>query len=173
MMRVAALQQSGGFLDTLIAGEEPELCVRMRAAGWRVWRLDDEMTLHDAAMTHFGQWWKRSMRTGFSYAEGARLHGASPEQHWVHESRSALLWGLALPVTIVVATALVGPAALLGVVVYPLQVVRLFARTTGPWRTSLARAAFLVLGKFPEAAGQLKFLAHRLSGTPGGLIEYK
>jgi hypothetical protein len=167
------LRQSGGFRDGLIAGEEPELCVRMRAAGWLVWRLDDEMTLHDAAMTHFGQWWKRSLRTGFSYAEGARLHGATPEQHWVHESRSALVWGLALPLAIVAATALAGAWALLGVLVYPLQVARLFTRTTGSWRVRLARAVFLVLGKFPEACGVVKFVAHRVAGTPGGLIEYK
>ena len=173
MMRVAALQQLQGFRDELIAGEEPELCVRMRAAGWRVWRLDDEMTLHDAAMTHFSQWWKRSLRTGFSYAEGARLHGATPEQHWVHESRSALVWGLALPIAIVVGGLIVGPWALLGVLIYPIQVARLFVRERGPWRTRLARATFLVLGKFPEACGVVKFLAHRVSGTSGALIEYK
>jgi GT2 family glycosyltransferase len=173
MMRVAALQQLQGFRDELIAGEEPELCVRMRAAGWRVWRLDDEMTLHDAAMTHFSQWWKRSLRTGFSYAEGARLHGSTPEQHWVHESRSALVWGLALPLAIVVAALIIGPWALLGVLIYPLQVARLFVRERGPLRTRVARATFLVLGKFPEACGVVKFLAHRVSGTSGALIEYK
>jgi GT2 family glycosyltransferase len=173
MLRVAALQQSGGFLDGLIAGEEPELCVRMRAAGWRIWRLDCEMTLHDAAMTHFGQWWKRSMRTGFSYAEGVRLHGAPPEQHWVRESRSAWLWGVVVPVLLLAGAALAGRLVLLGLLIYPLQVLRIFMRTPGPWRARLARAAFLVLGKFPEAAGQIKFLAHRLSRTPGRLIEYK
>jgi GT2 family glycosyltransferase len=173
MMRLAALGQSGGFLETLIAGEEPELCVRMRAAGWRVWRLDDEMTLHDAAMTRFGQWWKRSMRTGFSYAEGANLHGAPPEQHCVRESRSAWLWGVGLPLAIVAAAAVAGPPMLLGFMLYPLQVLGLYVRATGSPRARLARAAFLVLAKFPEAAGQIKFLVHRLSGTHGRLIEYK
>ena len=173
MMRVDALQQAGGFLETLIAGEEPELCVRLRTAGWRIWRLDDEMTLHDAAMTHFGQWWKRSMRTGFSYAEGARLHGAPPEQHWVRESRSAWFWGLLLPALVIVGVALAGPLALLGLLAYPLQMLRLFLRTRGPWRSRLARAVFLVVGKFPEAIGQLKFVVHRVARTPGRLIEYK
>ena len=173
MMRVAALQPAGGFLETLIAGEEPELCVRLRAAGWRVWRLDEEMTLHDAAMTHFGQWWKRSMRTGFSYAEGARLHGAPPEQHWVRESRSAWFWGLVLPGAVIAGAALAGPLAWLGVVAYPVQMLRLFMRSRGPWRPRLARAVFLVVGKFPEALGQLRFVVHRLARTPGRLIEYK
>lgn len=173
MMRVVALQQSGGFREDLIAGEEPELCVRLRVAGWRIWRLDDEMTLHDAAMTRFGQWWKRSMRTGFSYAEGARLHGAPPEQHCVRESRSVWLWGLVLPALLLAGIALAGPAVLLGFVVYPLQVLRLFVRMQGPWQPRLARASFFVLGKFPEVAGQIKFFAHRVSGTSGRLIEYK
>jgi GT2 family glycosyltransferase len=173
MMRLAALQQSGGFRETLIAGEEPELCVRMRAAGWRIWRLDDEMTLHDAAMTRFGQWWKRSMRTGFSYAEGVSLHGAPPEQHWVRESRSAWLWGVVLPIVLVAAAVVGGSPMLLGFVIYPLKVLRLYLRASGSRRPRLARAAFLVLGKFPEAAGQIKFLVHRLSGTHGRLIEYK
>ena len=32
-----------------ICGEEPELCLRLSRAGWSVHRLDEEMTLHDAA----------------------------------------------------------------------------------------------------------------------------
>ncbi|MEM9139196.1 MAG: glycosyltransferase, partial [Pseudomonadota bacterium] len=60
LMRMTALAAVGGYRDDLIAGEEPELCVRLRAAGWRVWRLDAEMTLHDADMHRFGQWWRRT-----------------------------------------------------------------------------------------------------------------
>lgn len=173
MIRLAALRQSRGFRESLIAGEEPELCVRMRAAGWRIWRLDAEMTLHDAAMTRFGQWWKRSMRTGFSYAEGSRLHGAPPERLWVREARSAWLWGLWIPLMLLLAAALCGPLAFLGFLLYPLQVFRLFFHTAGAPRSRLARATFLVLGKFAEAAGQLKYLAQRLAGTQSRLIEYK
>ena len=44
---------ASGFNATLIAGEEPELCLRLRQKGWEIWRLDAEMTLHDAAMTKF------------------------------------------------------------------------------------------------------------------------
>jgi glycosyltransferase involved in cell wall biosynthesis len=173
MLRVAALRRSEGFREDLIAGEEPELCVRMRAAGWRIWQLDDRMTLHDAAMTRFGQWWKRSMRTGFSYAEGASLHGGPPERHWVRESRSAWLWGVVVPLILAAGVALAGPAALLGFLVYPLQVLRLYLREPTRRDARLARAVFLVLGKFAEAAGQIKFVIHRLSGSPRRLIEYK
>ena len=82
-MRVNAFDDVGGFRSGLIAGEEPELCVRLRLRGWKIWRLDEEMTLHDAAMTRFAQWWKRTMRCGYAYAEGAKLHGAPPEKYRV------------------------------------------------------------------------------------------
>src|SRR6185436_696228 len=39
MARAAAFEAVHGFRLELICGEEPELCVRLRAAGWRVWRL--------------------------------------------------------------------------------------------------------------------------------------
>src|SRR5205814_6463645 len=79
MMRVAAVKQVGGFDASVIAGEEPELCVRLRQAGWTVRRIDAEMTLHDAAMTRFSLWWKRMIRGGHAYAQGAALHGRPPE----------------------------------------------------------------------------------------------
>jgi hypothetical protein len=43
---VEAFQQAAGFNDALIAGEEPELCVRLRQKDWKIFRLDAEMTLH-------------------------------------------------------------------------------------------------------------------------------
>lgn len=81
LMRVDAVAGVGGYDPSLIAGEEPELCVRLRQAGWKVWRIDREMTLHDAAMTRVGQWWKRTRRGGHAFAEGAAMHGAPPERH--------------------------------------------------------------------------------------------
>jgi len=173
MMRAAALQSVGGYNPRLIAGEEPELCVRLRAKGWRVWRLDAEMTLHDAAMTRIGQWWKRSMRAGYTYAEGVHLHGASPERHRVVESRRAWVWGLAIPLAAVLGAWLFSTWVLVLLLVYPLQVLRLYLGFKGPLRVRAARAAFMVMGKFAEAAGQLKFLALRLSGRTARLIEYK
>ena len=78
LARSAAFAAVGGFDPTLIAGEEPDLCHRLRDAGWRIWRLADEMTLHDAAMTRFGQWWRRALRGGHAAAEGAARHGDAP-----------------------------------------------------------------------------------------------
>ncbi|MFK3776056.1 glycosyltransferase family 2 protein [Pseudomonas sp. NPDC089406] len=173
LMRAGAFSAVGGYRAGLIAGEEPELCVRLRAAGWKVWRLDAEMTLHDAAMTRFGQWWQRSQRAGYAYAEGAALHGAPPERHWLSESRRAWLWGLGIPVLIAFACMAVGVWGLLLALVYPLQAVRLARKGGRSRRENRLQAVFLVLGKFPEMLGQLRYCWRRLTAGKAVLIEYK
>ncbi len=173
MMRAEAFWKAGGFREDLIAGEEPELCIRLRAAGWRIRRLDADMAWHDAAMTRFGQWWRRSQRTGFAYAEGVRLHGAPPERHWVREARSAWVWGAGIPIAIAVAVLAAGPLATLGLLVYPLQVLRLALRLPPSGKARWARALFLVLGKFPEVQGLIKGWWTHLRQRRAVLIEYK
>lgn len=168
MIRVAALQQVGGFRDNLIAGEEPELCVRLRKAGWRIHRLESDMAFHDAAMTRFGQWWKRTVRGGYAFAEGAWLHGAPPERHWVKETLRALFWGAALPLGILGLALYVSSWSVCLLLAYPLQVARL-SGGPGGWM----RACFLVMGKFAEALGVLKFFGGRVYRRNSSLIEYK
>lgn len=168
MMRLEALVAVGFYDPALIAGEEPELCVRLRRAGWEIWRLEAEMTWHDAAMTRFGQWWTRARRAGHAYAEGAHLHGAPPERHNVAQMRRALIWGPGVPLAAALAALVLGPWALALLLVWPLQVLRLGLRGTG-WR----RALFLTLGKLPEALGVAQFHLNRLSGRNARLIEYK
>ena len=170
MMRLEALQEVGGYNDALIAGEEPELCVRLRQAGWLVERLSAEMTWHDAAMTRFGQWWKRTRRAGHAFAEGAALHGAPPERHWVRETRRALGWGVALPVLAVLG-ALWCPWVLALLLAYPAQVIRLAIKDGGAGRWE--RAVFTVLGKIPEGLGAVGYYLGRLSGKRRRIIEYK
>lgn len=167
MMRIAPLRAVGGFNPHLIAGEEPELCLRLRRAAWKVWRIDAEMTLHDAAMTRFSQWWRRSIRAGHAAAEGAAMHGAGPERYNVARVRRALFWGAVIPVTAIVGTA-VTPAAFLVMAAWPLQALRL--RLRGHDHTE---AIFLTLGKLPEAIGVISYHWHRIRGRRRGLIEYK
>lgn len=171
LMRVTAVAGVGGYRESLIAGEEPEFCLRLRRAGGEVWRLDQEMTLHDAAMTRFSQWWKRTKRAGHAFAEGAALHGAPPDRHWVRETRRALIWGAALPAA-VLAAGLIHPAGFALALAWPAQVARLTLRG-GANRAAFEEALFTVLGKFPEALGALGYYLDRLRGRSRGLIEYK
>ncbi|MGE8177011.1 glycosyltransferase family 2 protein [Pseudomonas fluorescens] len=173
LIRADAFVAVSGFRADLIAGEEPELCVRLRANGWKVWRLADEMTLHDAAMTRFGQWWRRTLRGGYAFAEGAFLHRAAPEQHWQRESRRAWFWGLGVPLATMIASLMLGWFGLLLLLVYPLQVVRLARRGDRSARENWLQAFFLVLSKFPEMLGQVKFLLNRFGAGKTALIEYK
>lgn len=173
LMRLNALQAVNGFREDLIAGEEPELCLRLRQAGWQIERLDAEMTWHDAAMTRFGQWWKRSRRSGHAFAEGAALHGAPPEGHWVRETRRALFWGAVLPIAILIMLLVVPSLGLLGLLIYPAQVLRLALRQGLGQRAAWEQAFFTVLGKFPEAQGVLGYYLSRKRGQRNQLIEYK
>lgn len=168
MMRVDALKAASGYRDSMIAGEEPELCFRLRQAGWRIHRLDKDMTLHDANITRLRQWWVRTVRSGHAFAEGAWLHGSSPERFWVREARRAWFWGVGLPASISLSMLLYGAPAGLLAAIYPLQWVRLLARSG-----SARESTFMILGKFAEAQGAVKFHLSRLRGQTRHIIEYK
>lgn len=151
LMRATALRRVGGYSPDLIAGEEPDLCRRLRREGFEVWRIDAEMTLHDADMKHFGQWWKRNVRAGHAYAEAwyrERRYGEGTARRQV---LSNLVWSL--PVA--------WPA-------WPALFFRIYGTRRDP-----AYAAFTVLGKMPQAEGQLRFLSRKLRRARGKLIEYK
>ena len=172
LMPLAALRAVGGFRDDLIAGEEPELCLRLIRAGGEVWRIDAEMTLHDAGMTRLDQWWRRSLRAGHAFAEGAALHGTGPERHWLREVWRALFWAIGVPATAACA-ALIHPAGWLLLGLWPLQVARLAWRWRGDGRAGREAAVFTVLGKLPEALGVIGYGWGRLTRRRRGLIEYK
>jgi len=176
LMRVAALQQVGGYNDELIAGEEPDLCLRLRQRGWKVLRVDAEMTLHDAAMTHFRQWWRRNVRAGHAYAEGAARHGHEPERHSVRNVRSNWLWGLGVPAAALAPAPLTAGGSLLllgGHLVLGARIYRAGKRRGLAPADARLYAGSCVVGKVPQAMGQLLYWKKRLTGTRSGIIEYK
>lgn len=168
LIRRTALTDVGGYPDDLIAGEEPEMCYRMRKAGWRIHRIDAEMTLHDAALTRFSQWWKRARRAGHAYAAVAARHGHEEEGFRRGETRRALIWGAGVPLVTILGMLFVSPWCVLVLLAWPLQVLRITARGT-----PFTRAFFLTLGKVPEALGVFGFWKERLTGTRQKIIEYK
>ena len=176
LMRVSALAEVGGFDPTLIAGEEPDLCVRLRAIGWKVARLDREMTRHDVNMTRFGQWWRRHVRAGHAYAEGADRHGRGADRHWVRPVRSNWFWGAAVPAG---SLAMAWPTAglsLLGMLGYPLiacRAARGRRRRGTPAGASALYGISCAVSKFPQVVGQGRYQIARVLGRRSGLIEYK
>jgi GT2 family glycosyltransferase len=198
LFRSPVFLELGGFNPGMIAGEEPELCVRVRGAGYKILRIDAEMTLHDAAMTRFAQWWTRSVRGGHSYAEGMALHGAGFSRHNVRRTLSALAYGLGLPVlwfgTLFFSALGIGfglspfgafaPLGLgLGLGVFVLVPAAFLRAAFGAYRDRRRRgdparfaalyAGFCMLGKLPEAVGVLTYWSNRLRGRYSGLMEYK
>ena len=177
LMRVACFQAVGGFDASLIAGEEPELCLRLRAKGWKIERLDVDMTLHDAAMQHFSQWWRREKRTGYAFAEAAHRFGSPPEHFRVALARRNWFWGLVLPVAALAPAYWTGGSSLILLLAYPLLWARVFryCRTGRAFTAADAAvyAMFCTIGKFPQVAGQLKYVFAQMRRRPASIIEYK
>ncbi len=184
VMRAVAFEAVGGFDPTCTAGEEPQLCTRLRKAGWTIWRIDAEMTRHDLDMTSPRQWWRRHYRSGYAGLDVTTRFPGEPRL-FVEELTRARRWGAGLPAAALAAGAVaglaIGPAAGLGVVgvaamAYPLQVLRLAYKirprvVDAP--TALAYGYHSTVAKWANLAGQLGYLRDRRRGRMARLIEYK
>ncbi|WOH67880.1 glycosyltransferase family 2 protein [Bradyrhizobium sp. BWA-3-5] len=172
LLRVQAFEEVGGFRPRLIAGEEPELCARLQEIGWKIWRLDEEMAQHDAAISRFGQWWLRSVRGGHAHAEVWRIHRDSSRIWGARDTASTVFWGGLAPAIIGLGTIL-HPLALCGAIIYPLQVCRIAIRRGANSSNSWLYAVFMGISKFAHMQGMLQFYWRRWRGTASQLIEYK
>ena len=174
MVRLAAFKEVGGFNGAVIAGEEPELCKRLRANGGQVIRIAKDMAYHDSAMLHFSQWWMRGVRNGyggmeilFKYKVGGSFKTAI----------SICVWGLLLPASIVASWIFSSGWVLLVNLIYPLKAFQIAKRMShlakkrpaDPWIYSLS----CLTGKFPEAYGQIKYFISALLKKPSKVISHK
>ena len=177
LMRVEAVRAVNGYDPSLIAGEEPDLCYRMRRLGWRVVRIAAEMTVHDAAMTRFSQWWRRELRAGHAFAEGAARHGGESERYYVKNVVSNWFWGLGVPTAaLALAIPTVGLSFGFVLLVYARLCFRIYraARGRGLSPAHARRyGLFCTIGKVPQAIGQTLYWYRRITGRQGRLIEYK
>lgn len=167
MMRAASLRRVGGFDDAVVAGEEPELCARIRAIGGEVWRVDAPMTIHDAAILRLRQWWRRAVRGGFGYAQVWRLRGL-----YGREVMRAIGWGAVLPAGAALLAIVWSPWWLLLLGLPLPQIARIALRAGGggfAWR----RAAFLMLAKAPELQGILSYAWQAARSRPAPPASYK
>jgi GT2 family glycosyltransferase len=169
MMRMDALVQVGGYRADVMAGEEPELCVRLRGEGWKIWRLDADMTLHDARIMRFGQWWRRMMRGGHAYAEVSNLHRSSPERFWRRQKLRSVFWAGILPV-VVIGASFVHHLGLLAAMLYPVQIARVAVRSGAGRKSSWVYSVFMMLAKFAEFMGILRFWWRRWIAKGPGML---
>jgi hypothetical protein len=139
------------------------------------------MSLHDVGLIHFSQWWKREKRTGFSYAEGAAMHGRI---HYLRQSLGVWAWGLGIPL-FGLAGVIAAPwtpygisavSLLMSLGLYGLLFYRAYKGIRGrAMSDALAReyAFFNVLTKFPMLAGMLQYWHRRWTGKKVAIIEYR
>jgi cellulose synthase/poly-beta-1,6-N-acetylglucosamine synthase-like glycosyltransferase len=181
LTRRDVLARVGGFDETLIAGEEPDLWRRIRGLGLRVVRLNIPMTSHDLAMTRWSQYWRRATRTGHAYAEVSERWRDSALPLWYATAVRNRIHALGL--IGVVAAALL-TAFMVGsiwpMILLILALLILFARTAWRqrWRGGAPWTLFLYgvhshLQQLPILFGQLGYFLARRSGRRRGLIEYK
>ena len=178
LVEAKAFVRVGGYDPTMIAGEDPELCLRLRQSGREVERLDAEMTLHDAAIFHTKQWWKRTVRAGHAYAESAHMHGSPPDSYRVNELRSILFWGGAIPAAAVgLAPLTLGLSLAGGVGCYGVLWKRVYDHRRKEEESRQDAALYatgIAAGKVPEMQGALQYAYNRfVRGQRSALIEYK
>ncbi|MBL8859745.1 MAG: glycosyltransferase [Planctomycetes bacterium] len=185
LYRVSALRAAGGFDPRLVAGEEPELCVRVRGRGFSIERLDAPMTIHDVAMTRFSQWWRRASRNGHAIVGSLMIHGAGSDHDWGRQLFRSAFWVGAILWTALAALVLafsdVSPAWKWTASALPLALfVLVWSRT---YRSRRKRgdqvgdcaiyATFVVLGKIPECLGAWSCWRDHVRGRSTHWIEYK
>lgn len=172
LMQANALQSVGGYDDALIAGEEPELCYRLREEGWKIFRLDIDMTYHDAKILSWKQWWNRTKRAGYAYTGGFLKHGYDQEHFNLRPVCRIIFWAFILPVAILLLSVFY-TAFLTLFFIYPFQYFRLVL--TGSREPYINRrwAFFNIAGKFAEFTGLIQCVKDNIFKQKANLIEYK
>lgn len=169
LYRFAAYRAAGGFDPRMLAGEEPELCTRLAAAGWRVMRLDAPMTVHDAAMHRFGQWWGRAIRSGMGFAQAwQKTRGSGRQGLYGPQIARAVFWAGLLPLASITLAVALSPWWLL---LWPGLTLLLFIRVA--LRDGAFAAGLAVAGKFAELRGIARYLREAASGGGRDAVTYK
>jgi glycosyltransferase involved in cell wall biosynthesis len=180
LMRRSALAEVEGYDPGLIAGEEPELCRRLRARGYRIVHIDFPMTGHDLNMTRFSQYWRRAVRAGHAYAEIAGRYRGTADPMWSEESSRNLRTGAFWIAWFLIAL-LFSAFRSLWVVPWLALLPALSARSA--WKTrSKAQGQMMLLllyglhsqlQQIPILVGQLRYRQSARSGERPKQIEYK
>ncbi len=181
LMRRHVLEEVGGFNSQLIAGEDQEICHRIRVQGHLILHIDQQMALHDLAITRWSQYWLRAIRTGYAFAEVPTLLHDNPSQFWQRKSyknvlHASMLVGLFL-VGFIMTLLLISPwPLLLSVVLFLLLSVR--SAVKARWKsnhlfTLLLYGLHSQFQHIPIAIGQLSYYYHRWRRQRRRLIEYK
>lgn len=181
LVRRSALESVDGYNPELIAGEEPEMCRRLREKGWKILHIDTPMTSHDLRITHFSQYWRRSVRAGHAYAQVSSLFRHTGDPFWSAEARRNMVRGTML--ILIACATLMGSLLLRSVWVLILAVsLYLLAAFRSAYKVrarSSSRATLLLFGlhshfqEIPIFIGQMSYRIAKARRRKMTLIEYK
>jgi glycosyltransferase involved in cell wall biosynthesis len=175
LARVSALRAVGAFNEEAIAGEEPDLGIRLALAGHSLIKIDRPMATHDAQIMRFGQWWKRAVRGGHALAHRYARHGHTRFRDGRRELLSALFWGFVLPAVILLLlwpTRGLSLLLLAGYGVIAWRVYRYYVRSGVARSDAWLAARFNIYSRFAHFVGALRYCWNRLRGR-FHIIEYK
>jgi protein involved in polysaccharide export with SLBB domain/GT2 family glycosyltransferase len=174
LIRREALEATGGYDETLVAGEDPELSQRVQLKGYEIVQLDAPMTLHDLGMTTMAQYLKRAYRTGYGFA-AVGMRAERLEGFWQTELKRILVrGGGAMTLAAVGCLGLLNPGffaawplALLLLLRPRLLRVPYFQDSKGLNRRDAQRYAWhCSLVVVPEFFGMLRYAVGKLFGRP-------
>ncbi|WP_085307644.1 glycosyltransferase [Planktotalea arctica] len=173
MVRAAAFDDVGGFDPTVIAAEDDEFCQRLAGAQWQLLRIPENMTLHDANMLHFSEWWKRAERSGHGFAQVGDLH----PPYFTRERKRVLVFGAILPALALLGLLFSGMLLLGVILAYALSYGRtlLGLKREGVIERPLLYqlAGLLSLSKLPNMLGMIRYYWRKRAGHAMRIIEYK
>lgn len=181
LIRREVLETVQGYDDALIAGEEPEMSRRIRALGWHIEHIDAPMTTHDLAITRFGPYWRRGVRSGYALAQVAARFRATDDPFWSDEVRRNYLRGTFWTLSPLVMTEVcVYARSLWPIGLWVLLLLGLATRISlthrwkgARWFSLLLFGVHCHLVQVPFLCGQIKYFLDRRRGHSRALIEYK
>ncbi|PCJ49783.1 MAG: glycosyl transferase [Gammaproteobacteria bacterium] len=175
-VKVNVFKEVNGFSEKIIAAEDDDICIRIRAQGYKVYRLDQSMSYHDANILSLKQWLRRSKRGGHGFANINYLHSSGPEKYFRRELRSVYLWGGIVPITFTI-TLFVNPyISFVILAFYMMMMIKIIFFRIGEsdsFRVAILYGALIMIGKIPEFFGTIEFWKNHLLSKQHQLIEYK
>jgi GT2 family glycosyltransferase len=160
LFRVEALQAVGGYSDDVKAGEENDLCLRLRNKGWTIEALAEPMGTHDAGLLHFGQWWWRARRAGHAFAEHIARHGRQADADWRRQRKSIFVWSGLMPLLTLLLLVASPVFAVIPIMIWCAQVGRITLREHREgesWRDAFWIGLSTMIGKFAQLLGIFDF----------------
>lgn len=176
LVKVSVFSKLGGFNGALIAGEDFDLCIRAKQLGYKTMRVDAPMSLHDANILRFSQWYQRTRRGGHAWINLYDLHRDHAAHYFQRKILSIVIWAALFPLVLLLAVLLYFPLALVLVTIQFGMIARCALRQLrlgDDLRTACAFSVLVYIAKYPELSGMIEYWRVKAKRREHTLIEYK